>query len=121
MSAQDFFFADPALVARYVDGPPRFVPGHQDMLRMAAMLLAEDAPAHAKVLVVGAGGGIIAQQLRAPARAGEHRVPLGGVVFPRRLWRVRMVPSLRRTAPPLLEALSKSMPTEPVSIGQPSP
>lgn len=58
MSGQDFFFADPALVARYVDGPPRFVPGHQDMLRMAAMLLAEDAPADAKVLVVGAGGGI---------------------------------------------------------------
>lgn len=58
MSAQDFFFADPALAARYVDGPPRFVPGHQDMLRMAAMLLAEDAPADAKVLVLGAGGGI---------------------------------------------------------------
>lgn len=58
MSAQDFFFADPAFAARYVDGPPRFVPGHQDMLRMAAMLLGEDAPADAKVLVVGAGGGI---------------------------------------------------------------
>lgn len=58
MSAQDFFFADPAFAARYVDGPPRFVPGHQDMLRMAAMLLSEDAPADAKVLVVGAGGGI---------------------------------------------------------------
>lgn len=68
MSAQDFFFADPALAARYVDGPPRFVPGHQDMLRMAVMLLAEDTPARAEVLVVGAGGGI---ELRHFAEAQE--------------------------------------------------
>lgn len=57
-SAQDYFFSEPAFAARYIDGPPRFVPGHQDMLRMAAMLLAEDSPADAEVLVVGAGGGI---------------------------------------------------------------
>lgn len=58
MSGQEAFFADPDFAARYTEGPPRFVPGHNDMLRMAAMLLAENAPANAEVLVVGAGGGI---------------------------------------------------------------
>jgi tRNA (cmo5U34)-methyltransferase len=51
-------FADPDFAARYVDGPKRFVPGHQDMLRMTAQLLAEDTPVEANILVVGAGGGI---------------------------------------------------------------
>ena len=51
-------FADPDFAARYVDGPKRFVPGHQHMLRMSVQLLAEDAPAEANMLVVGAGGGI---------------------------------------------------------------
>jgi tRNA (cmo5U34)-methyltransferase len=58
MSGQEAFFADPAFAARFAEGPKRFVPGHHDMLRMAAMLLAEDAPLDAAVLVVGAGGGI---------------------------------------------------------------
>lgn len=51
-------FADPDFTARYVDGPKRFVPGHHDMLRMSAQLLAENAPGEASILVVGAGGGI---------------------------------------------------------------
>lgn len=51
-------FADPDVAARYVDRPRRFVPGHHDMLRMTAQLLAEDAPADAEILVIGAGGGI---------------------------------------------------------------
>lgn len=51
-------FADPDFAARYVDGPKRFVPGHQDMLRMSVQLIAEDAPVEANMLVVGAGGGI---------------------------------------------------------------
>lgn len=51
-------FADPDFAARYADGPKRFVPGHQDMLRMSALLLTEDAPDEANILVVGAGGGI---------------------------------------------------------------
>lgn len=51
-------FADPAQVARYTDGPPRFVPGFVDMQRMAGVLLAERAPADARVLVLGAGGGL---------------------------------------------------------------
>lgn len=51
-------FADPDFAGRYLDGPKRFVPGHQDMLRMSTQLLAEDAPDEANMLVVGAGGGI---------------------------------------------------------------
>ena len=58
MSGQQAFFADPDFAARYVEGPPRFVPGHRDMLRLATMLLAEDTPRNAQVLVIGAGGGI---------------------------------------------------------------
>ncbi|HWA62896.1 MAG TPA: methyltransferase domain-containing protein [Caulobacteraceae bacterium] len=62
-------FADPEAVARYVDGPPRFVPGFADLHRMSGILLAERAPDDARVLVVGAGGGL---ELRAfaDARAG---------------------------------------------------
>ena len=51
-------FADPDFAARYVDGPKRFVPGHQDMLRMSTQLLAEETPDEANMLIVGAGGGI---------------------------------------------------------------
>jgi tRNA (cmo5U34)-methyltransferase len=59
-------FADPEAVARYVDGPPRFMPGFADVHRMSAILLAERAPPDAHVLVVGAGGGL---ELRAFADA----------------------------------------------------
>ena len=51
-------FADPDAVARYLDGPPRFTPGFQDMQRMAGVLLSERVPDDGKVLVVGAGGGL---------------------------------------------------------------
>jgi tRNA (cmo5U34)-methyltransferase len=51
-------FSDPVAVARYAEGPPRFVPGFADLHRMAAILLAEHAPAQARVLVLGAGGGL---------------------------------------------------------------
>jgi tRNA (cmo5U34)-methyltransferase len=51
-------FADPAAVARYAEGPPRFVPGFDALHRMTAVLLAEGAPADARLLVVGAGGGL---------------------------------------------------------------
>ncbi len=51
-------FSDPAAVARYVEGPPRFVPGFADMQRMSGILLAERAPENARVLVLGAGGGL---------------------------------------------------------------
>jgi tRNA (cmo5U34)-methyltransferase len=51
-------FTDPSAVAAYADGPPRMVPGFADMQRMCLLLLAENAPADARVLVLGAGGGL---------------------------------------------------------------
>ncbi|MBX9760317.1 MAG: class I SAM-dependent methyltransferase [Beijerinckiaceae bacterium] len=59
-------FDDPATVARYTENPPRLVPGFLDLLRMTRLLLAETAPANARILVVGAGGGL---ELRAFAQA----------------------------------------------------
>ena len=66
--AQHFlsFFSDPEAVARYAEGPPRFVPGFDALHRMTSILLAERAPADAKVLVLGAGGGL---ELKAMAEA----------------------------------------------------
>lgn len=51
-------FADAAAVANYADGPPRLVPGLAALHRMALILLAERAPHNARVLVLGAGGGM---------------------------------------------------------------
>lgn len=51
-------FRDPETVARYADGPHRFVPGFEALHRMTAILLAETAPPDAHVLVLGAGGGL---------------------------------------------------------------
>lgn len=51
-------FSDPRAVAHYLDGPPRLVPGFSDLHRMAGVLLAERAPGEARVLVLGAGGGL---------------------------------------------------------------
>ncbi|PIO98143.1 methyltransferase [Pleomorphomonas carboxyditropha] len=59
-------FNDPEAARRYGDGPQRFVPGADDLHRMTAILLAERAPADARVLVLGAGGG---RELRALADA----------------------------------------------------
>jgi tRNA (cmo5U34)-methyltransferase len=59
-------FDDPEAVARYTDGPKRFVPGLEALHRMTGILLAEQAPADARVLVLGAGGGL---ELRALAEA----------------------------------------------------
>jgi tRNA (cmo5U34)-methyltransferase len=66
--AQHFMrgFVDPETVARYSDGPRRFVPGLDALHRMTGLLLAERAPADARVLVLGAGGG---QELKALADA----------------------------------------------------
>lgn len=50
-------FKDPAAVARYNDGPRRFVPGLDGLHRMTALLLAERVEANAHILVLGAGGG----------------------------------------------------------------
>lgn len=42
----------------YADGPLRQVPGFASLHRMISMLLAEHVPAHGRVLVLGAGGGL---------------------------------------------------------------
>lgn len=63
MKIMENFIATPQ-VAKYTDGPPRFVPGFADLHRMTAILLAERAPDNAHVLVLGAGGGL---ELRALA------------------------------------------------------
>ncbi|QDV24170.1 class I SAM-dependent methyltransferase [Aureliella helgolandensis] len=59
-------FSDTDAVARYTEGPLRFVPGFADMQRMASLLLAERVPEDGRVLIVGAGGGL---ELRAFAEA----------------------------------------------------
>ncbi len=51
-------FLNPAAVSDYVRETPRKVPGLTDLHKMAALLLAEQAPGAADVLVVGAGGGL---------------------------------------------------------------
>jgi tRNA (cmo5U34)-methyltransferase len=59
-------FSDPEAVALYAEGPFRNVPGLAGLHRMTALLLAERAPADARVLVLGAGGGL---ELKAFAEA----------------------------------------------------
>jgi tRNA (cmo5U34)-methyltransferase len=61
-------FSDPGAVARYAEGPFRNVPGFAGLLRMATLLLAERAPDDARVLVLGAGGGL---ELKAFAETHE--------------------------------------------------
>jgi tRNA (cmo5U34)-methyltransferase len=60
MSAEELLrhFSNPDAVARYTEGPSRFVPGFADLHRMAAILLAERTPDDARLLVLGAGGGL---------------------------------------------------------------
>lgn len=59
-------FSDPEKAARYADGPRRYVPGFADLHRMTGILLAERVPEIARVLVLGAGGGL---ELKALAEA----------------------------------------------------
>ncbi|MBM7331237.1 class I SAM-dependent methyltransferase [Agrobacterium sp. S2] len=59
-------FVDQATVASYVENVRRIVPGLDDLHRMAMLLLAEEAPEAAHILVVGAGGGM---EIRAMAEA----------------------------------------------------
>ncbi|MBB5206601.1 class I SAM-dependent methyltransferase [Chiayiivirga flava] len=60
-------FSDPVVVAGYAERTARIVPGLRDLHTMAGVLLAERAPADARILVLGAGGGL---ELR--ALAGMH-------------------------------------------------
>ncbi len=50
-------FNNPAAIASYAAEAPRKVPGLADLLRMMMLLLAEQAPGDAHILIVGAGGG----------------------------------------------------------------
>lgn len=58
-------FSDPALVSGYAERAARIVPGLHDLHRMAGVLLAERAPADARILVLGAGGGLELKALAA--------------------------------------------------------
>jgi tRNA (cmo5U34)-methyltransferase len=58
MNAHAAGFSDAEAVARYTEGPRRLVPGLDAMHRMALILLSERAPDSARVLVLGAGGGM---------------------------------------------------------------
>lgn len=58
MSEFQNHFSSPQAVAHYAEGPPRAVPGFYDMQRMTALLIAERAAERARVLVIGAGGGL---------------------------------------------------------------
>ena len=59
-------FSDPSALNNYAEKTARLVPGLRDMQTMAALLVAERAPESAKVLVIGAGGGM---ELKALAEA----------------------------------------------------
>ena len=59
-------FTDPESVARYAQGPVRKVPGLDALHKMTTLLLAERAPVDARLLVLGAGGGL---ELKAFAQA----------------------------------------------------
>ena len=59
-------FASAGAASGYAEGPPKLVPGHRDLLRMAGVLIAEAAPADGRILVLGAGGGL---EMRAFATA----------------------------------------------------
>ncbi|MEX1826774.1 class I SAM-dependent methyltransferase [Luteibacter sp. CQ10] len=51
-------FSDPTAVSTYARNAARMVPGLSDLPKMAGALLAEHAPADARILVLGAGGGL---------------------------------------------------------------
>lgn len=51
-------FDDPAAVATYADKPRRLVPGHDALLAMTDLLLAERMPQDGHLFVLGAGGGL---------------------------------------------------------------
>jgi len=67
-------FNDPEHARRYSDGPQRFMPGFADLHRMTAILLAERVPDNARILVLGAGGGL---EMRALAQAHQRWTFLG--------------------------------------------
>lgn len=59
-------FDDPAAAARYAEGVRRYIPGVDVLHRLTWLLLSERSPGNARVLVLGAGGGI---EMEAMAKA----------------------------------------------------
>lgn len=51
-------FSNPEFISQYAEGPRRFVPGFTDMHRMTGVLLSERVSGEARILVLGAGGGL---------------------------------------------------------------
>jgi tRNA (cmo5U34)-methyltransferase len=51
-------FSDPVAASGYAERTMRIVPGVRDLHKMTGLLIAERAPADARVLVLGAGGGL---------------------------------------------------------------
>src|SRR3546814_11230929 len=98
--AQHFLdsFKDPEAVARYTEGPRRFVPGLDGLHRMTGLLLAERVPENADILVLGAGGG---SEMKAMAEAHPG-------------WRFTSSPTKNASAPPPKSA-SASSPARPTS------
>ena len=96
MTPQPQPFSNPTLVAGYAIETPRKVPGLADLHRMASLLLAEPAGATARMLVVGAGGGL---ELRAMAEAqpGWHFVGVDPSAA--------MLDIARQTAAPFLDRI----------------
>lgn len=62
-------FSDSKHVSSYAENAARMVPGMHDLPRMAGALLEESVPADARILVLGAGGGL---ELRALAEIYTH-------------------------------------------------
>jgi tRNA (cmo5U34)-methyltransferase len=80
-------YANPAAIASYARDAPRKVPGLHDLHRMAMLLLAEEVPENAHILIVGAGGGMETTALARPSLAGASP---GSIRHPRCWnWRVR--------------------------------
>jgi tRNA (cmo5U34)-methyltransferase len=68
-------FTNPTTIASYADNAVRNVPGLADLHRMVMLLLAEQSPEEAHILVVGAGGGM---EIKALAEA-QHSWRFTGV------------------------------------------
>lgn len=103
-------FNDPDAAARYADGPRRFVPGFDALHRMAAILLAEAAPPDARVLVLGAGGGLELKAL-AEAHPGWRFVGVDPAAEMLRAAERLLGPTMERVE--LIEGLIDAAPTGP--------
>lgn len=62
-------FNDPKMIARYAETTPQKVPGLAGLHLMTLLLLSEQAPEAAHILVLGAGGGL---ELKTFAQARPH-------------------------------------------------